>query len=191
VGLGNPGAAYTAHRHNLGFRVVATVAARARVVLDQSLCGALTGALGETLLVLPQTFMNRCGYAVRCLVERSGVSSRDILVVYDDVALPLGRMRARPGGGAGGHRGMESVLENLQTGEVPRLRLGVAPATGIRPGDDLAPFVLAPFEESEQGAVAELVERGADAIELWLREGIEAVMNRCNAEAVADPDRLA
>jgi len=187
VGLGNPGAAYADHRHNLGFRVVERVAERAHVRLQDEVCAARSGAFGSTVLALPQTFMNRSGFAVRCLAERAGVVAGDVLVVYDDVALPLGRMRARPGGSAGGHRGMESVLENLRTGEVPRLRLGIAPEGGFEPGSDLAPWVLSPFSEAELPRVAELVERAADAVETWLREGIVAVMNRCNAGTVAAP----
>lgn len=180
MGLGNPGGAYADSRHNLGFRVVERFAARAGVRLDGEACGARCGSAGALELALPQTFMNRSGFAVRCLAERRGLASGDVLIVYDDVALPLGRLRARPGGGAGGHRGMESVLENLRTGEVPRLRLGIAPEGGFAPGADLAPFVLAPFAVDELPRVAELVARAVDAVELWLGEGMGAVMNRFN-----------
>jgi PTH1 family peptidyl-tRNA hydrolase len=133
------------------------------------------------VLARPETFMNRSGWAVRCLVDRHGVAAGGLLVVYDDVALPLGRVRIRPGGSAGGHRGLESILESLQSDEVPRLRLGVAPADGALPEGDLADYVLGRFEASELAAAEELVERAGLAARLWLTDGIEAAMNRFNA----------
>ena len=133
------------------------------------------------VLARPQTYMNRSGWSVRCLVDLHGVAPGDLLIVYDDIALPLGRLRARARGSAGGHRGMESILESLRTEEVPRLRLGVAPAEGEAPGGDLADFVLSPFSAEESAAAEELVGRAADAVVLWLAEGVEPAMNRYNA----------
>lgn len=180
VGLGNPGEAYAATRHNLGFRVVERYAARRGVRLDSEECAALVGDAPDAVLALARTYMNRSGFAVRCLVERLGARTQDVLIVHDDVALPLGRLRIRARGGAGGHRGMESVIENLQSDEVPRLRLGIAPEEGFEPGADLAPFVLAGFSAGERERVEELVERAADAVAAWLVEGVEAAMNRFN-----------
>lgn len=137
---------------------------------------------GGLIVALPQTFMNRSGYAARCLAERHGVEASGVLVVYDDVALPLGRLRLRARGSAGGHLGMESVIENLQSAEVARLRLGVAPAAGFPAGTDLAEWVLAPFGTAETAAVEALVERAADAADCWLDEGAEIAMNRFNRE---------
>lgn len=125
--------------------------------------------------------MNRSGWSLRCLSERHELEPTSILVIYDEVALPLGRLRARARGSAGGHRGMESVLENLRTEEVPRLRLGIGAEEGSEPPPDLAEFVLAPFGAAEGAAIEALVARAADAAEAWLAEGIEAVMNRFNA----------
>jgi len=127
--------------------------------------------------------MNRSGWALRCLAERYGLEPSAVLVVYDDVALPLGKLRARAGGGPGGHRGMESVIENLRTEDVPRLRLGIGPeqaGADATPGD-LSEFVLAPFREEEAERVDELVARAAEAAALWTEVGIEGVMNRFNA----------
>ena len=180
VGLGNPGEAYAETRHNLGFRVVERCASRLGVSLDAEECAARVGDAVPAVLALTQTYMNRSGYAVRCLAERVAAQPRDILVVYDDVSLPLGRLRLRARGGAGGHRGMESVIESLRSEEVPRLRLGIAPEEGFEPGADLAPFVLAPFTAAERERAGELVERGAEAVSAWLAEGIEAAMNRFN-----------
>jgi PTH1 family peptidyl-tRNA hydrolase len=159
-------------------------------------CNALVGALSPVaamvpatdgaapapvLLALPQTYMNRSGYAARCLAERHGFEPEDILVVYDEIYLPLGRLRLRRSGSPGGHRGMESVVENLRSDEVPRLRLGVAREDGAPPGgDDLADFVLSPFAPDERPAVDDMVAKAADACLAWLDQGIEAAMNAFN-----------
>lgn len=182
VGLGNPGERYRETRHNLGFRVVEVLARRLGVALTAVECNALVGRGGDgPLLALPQTYMNRSGYALRCLAERHGFGPERVLVVYDDVNLPLGRLRLRPGGSPGGHRGMESVVENLRTDTVPRLRLGCAGEAGTPTGEELVDFVLSPFRPDEEAAVEEMVGRAADACETWLAEGIDAAMNRFNA----------
>lgn len=180
VGLGNPGERYGETRHNLGFRVVRELARRRAVPLERLECNALVGRGADLLLVLPQTYMNRSGHALRCLRERHGLAPESTLVVYDEVQLPLGRLRLRPGGSPGGHRGMESVVENLRTDRVPRLRLGCAGEDGAPEGDALVDYVLSPFEEDELPPVEEMVRRAADACEVWLEEGLEAAMNRFN-----------
>jgi len=181
VGLGNPGERYLDTRHNLGFRVVEALAERLGVALDGTECNSVTGRRGDDLLLaLPQTYMNRSGYALRCLVERHGLEPGDVLVVYDEVALPLGRLRLRPGGSPGGHRGMESVVENLRTDRVPRLRLGCGGEDGPPPAEELVEYVLSPFRPEEREAANEMVERAADACRAWLAEGIEAAMSRYN-----------
>ena len=180
VGLGNPGREYRDTRHNLGFRVVARLAERWRVSLGHLECRALVGESTGIVLVAPQTYMNRSGYSVRCLVEGHDVNSTDILVVYDDVNLPLGRLRMRASGGPGGHRGMESIVQNLQTEDIPRLRLGIALDESEMPDEDLVDFVLTTFAEDEEVTVREMVDKAADACESWLREGCEATMNRFN-----------
>ena len=186
LGLGNPGERYAATRHNLGFRVVDELARRHGVAVDAFECDALVGEASggpvasegrPWLLAKPQTFMNRSGFAARCLVERRGLSPADLLVVYDEAALPLGRLRVRPGGGPAGHRGIESVIAELRTDEVARVRLGIAPEA---PPDDLVEFVLAPFAAGEEEAAAAMVVRAADACEVWLAEGVAAAMERFN-----------
>lgn len=176
VGLGNPGQQYETSRHNLGFRVVDELARRRKVRLDREVCGALIGADEVVQLVKPLTYMNRSGYAVRCLVERSGEEAADLLIVYDEVNLDLGRLRMRPGGDPAGHRGMESIVENLRTTAVPRLRLGVGDeATG-----ELADYVLSPFTTEEEVVVERMVDRAADAAECWLTQDVETAMNEFN-----------
>jgi peptidyl-tRNA hydrolase, PTH1 family len=191
LGLGNPGEEYRATRHNVGFRVVEELARRWRVPLDRLDCNSLTGrrVAGEAaldgdqgvLLAQPQTYMNRSGYAARCFAERYALEPAAVLVVYDEVNLPLGKLRLRRSGSPAGHRGLESVIENLRTAEVPRLRLGVAPEGG-RPvgGEDLVGLVLSPFAADELAPVEEMVRRAADACEAWLEEGVEAAMGRFN-----------
>lgn len=180
VGLGNPGPKYADTRHNLGSRVVGRLARKWGIELARLECKALVGEVTGGLLAAPQTFMNRSGYAVRCLVERRKLLADHLLIVYDDVNLPLGRIRLRPAGGPGGHRGMESIVQNLRTDEVPRLRLGVAPVGGEVDGEDLVEFVLEDFDPSEEETVEELIGRAVAACESWWNEGNEATMNRFN-----------
>jgi PTH1 family peptidyl-tRNA hydrolase len=184
LGLGNPGDEYRATRHNLGFRVVEELARRWRAPLDRMECNArvapaAAGAL-DVLLVQPQTYMNRSGFAARCLVELHGVAPDAVLVVYDEVNLPFGRLRLRRSGSPAGHRGIESILENLRTDQVPRLRLGIAADGGPVAAEALVGFVLSPFSAAEEEALAPVVERAADACETWVREGIDAAMGRFN-----------
>lgn len=178
LGLGNPGERYRDTRHNVGFLVVEELARRWGVRLDRRECNAIVGG-EEILLAQPQTYMNRSGWAARCLLESHGLDPAGVLVVYDEVALPLGRLRLRKSGSPGGHRGLESVIENLRTDQVPRLRLGIAPEEAPR-GEDLVEFVLAPFPPDQREAVEAMVARAADACEVWLREGAEAAMSRFN-----------
>lgn len=183
LGLGNPGARYAATRHNVGFRVVERLAGRRGIGLDHDECNSRVGHDGELELAAPQTFMNRSGYAARCLLERRELAPEDLLVVYDEVHLPLGSLRLRPRGSPAGHRGIESVLENLGTDEVPRLRLGVAGPEGPPAGDRMVDFVLEPFDDHELEAVEEMIERAAAACEVWAQEGTEAAMQRFNRKS--------
>jgi PTH1 family peptidyl-tRNA hydrolase len=180
VGLGNPGAEYRDTRHNVGFRVVEEVARRAGVRLGRNECNSLVGAAGDLLLALPQTFMNRSGYAVRCLVERHELQPPSVLVVLDEIALPLGRLRLRASGSPGGHRGLESILESLQSDAVPRLRLGVREDDDPVAGEALVDYVLGPFSPAARERAEEMIARGADACECWLAEGIDRAMTLYN-----------
>ncbi len=193
LGLGNPGLEYRETRHNLGFMVVEELARRDNVELISGPCSTFFASTASFDLAQPQVYMNRSGLSLRCLVERSAYPVDQVLVVYDDVSLPLGTLRLRGRGGPGGHRGMESVIENLRTSDVARLRLGIAPEEGARDegsggfrgggrdsGTDLAEFVLQPFEEDEWTAVAALVQKAADASQSWRSEGVQVAMNRWN-----------
>lgn len=179
LGLGNPGERYESTRHNLGFVVIQELARRRNLALRSTACSSLLACSWDVDLAMPQTYMNRSGWAARCLVERHGYRPENLLVVYDEVALPLGRLRLRPKGSPGGHRGMESILENLRTSEVPRLRLGIGPEAEGEYGE-LAEYVLSPFTREQLEVVEELIERAADACECWLEHGVQEAMNRYN-----------
>src|SRR6185436_6797784 len=178
---------YRDTRHNVGFRVVEEVARRAGVRLCGGECNSLVGTASNVLLALPQTFMNRSGYAVRCLVERHELAPTSVLVVLDEVALPLGRLRVRGSGSPGGHRGLESILESLQSDTVPRLRLGVREEGDAVTGEDLADYVLAPFSLAAGEKVDEMIVRAADACESWLADGLDRAMARFNGGGAVVP----
>ncbi|MEM1178897.1 MAG: aminoacyl-tRNA hydrolase [Acidobacteriota bacterium] len=188
LGLGNPGEQYVATRHNVGFRVLEALAARSGVAFADEQCRSLTATVlpsdaGERfVLAKPQTFMNRSGYAARCLLERLDAPSTDLLVIYDEVHLPLGTLRLRTKGSPAGHRGLESILENLGTDEVPRLRLGVGPREGEPPAA-LADYVLGTFGAGEVNDVESMIARAADACEMWLGTGADSAMQRFNGPA--------
>jgi PTH1 family peptidyl-tRNA hydrolase len=183
IGLGNPGVSYARTRHNLGFRVVDRVAEilGARFRRDEAtpdvLTTAISGAGGHVAwLAKSRTFMNHSGRAASALCRRHDVDAGELLVVFDDADLALGRLRVRRGGGSGGHNGLRSITQALATADFARLKLGVRGAG--RPAVDLADYVLAPFDEDELELVEGLVARGADAVVLALNEGLESAMNR-------------
>ena len=186
VGLGNPGREYRDTRHNVGFLVVDEMARRYGLVLvpapaqvPGSLVAKRYGA-PPLLLAKALTFMNRSGEAVAALARYYGISPGELLVVVDDVSLPLGRLRGRARGSAGGHNGLKSVIERLGTSEFPRLRLGVGRGD---PRRDLADHVLSKFEPGEVPVLEECIARAADAAEMFAVEGIEKVMNTYNPDA--------
>ena len=188
VGLGNPGDGYALTRHNVGYQVASRLAKRAR--LDFSIKAAdariAEGTLGgmRVAIARPQTFMNDSGRAVGKLLDRYRVGPADLVVVYDDVDLPLGRVRVRRSGGPGTHNGMRSIVAEAGEG-FPRVRCGVSPAdptAEIR--GDLAEFVLQPFDADERAVAEAMISRAAEAIEVLLRDGLPAAMERFNA---ADP----
>jgi len=181
LGLNNPGRRYAATRHNIGGRVVARLAEieGLRMLPGRGpFAGArMKGDFGEALLALPSTFMNRSGRAGLDLVERTGLDPGKMLVVLDDLDLPLGRMRFRARGGSGGHRGLESLIYAWGREDFPRLRLGI----GRPDGGEIPDFVLAPFEEEELDRVGGMVEAAADAVRFFLQSGLERAASRFNS----------
>jgi peptidyl-tRNA hydrolase, PTH1 family len=190
VGLGNPGPRYRGTRHNLGFEVIDELARRAGIRYESAPADALIarwrdtgaspgqrlGGAGDLLLVKPLTFMNLSGQAVGELTRYFKIEIPDLLIVVDEVQLPLGKLRARARGSAGGHNGLKSVIAHLGE-EFARLRVGVGRGDEQR---GLADHVLARFDKSEAAEVERMTMRAADAAEMFVTSGIEAVMNGFN-----------
>jgi PTH1 family peptidyl-tRNA hydrolase len=181
VGLGNPGPDYRQNRHNVGFMVVETLAAALGIHIQRVELRALVGKglLEEERVILakPQTFMNSSGQSVAPLARFYKIPLEQILVVHDDLDLPLGSLRLRPQGGTGGQKGMESIVSKLGTRDFPRLRVGI----GRPPGRmDPADYVLHNFDPSQQDYLPEVLGRAVDAIRMFVLEGVEPAMNVYN-----------
>ena len=188
AGLGNPGSKYRGTRHNIGYAVVDELARRRAVSFEASPVDALVakarhseaagfGGTADLLLAKPLTFMNTSGEAVGALMRYFKIAIGNLLIVVDEVQLPLGRLRTRPRGSAGGHNGLKSIVAHLGE-EFPRLRVGVGRGEARR---DLADHVLARFDADELADVERVIARAADAAETFVTDGIKMAMNRFNA----------
>ena len=180
VGLGNPGAKYRGTRHNIGFAVLDELAARRQVSFESAPVDALIAKVrgaDEVLLAKPLTFMNASGEAVGALLRYYKIEIADLLVVVDDVQLPLGKLRARVRGSAGGHNGLKSIVAHVGDA-FSRLRIGVGRGD---PRRDLADHVLTRFDADEAAEVERVTSRAADAAEMFVTSGIGAVMNGFNS----------
>lgn len=184
AGLGNPGNKYENTRHNVGFSTIDLLSSKHGIKVNKLKHKALTGEgtiAGErVLLVKPQTFMNLSGESIREIAEWYKLPMDNIIIVYDDVDLPVGTVRIRPKGSSGTHNGMKSVIYQLQSDEFPRIRIGVGKAPE---GWDLADYVLSRFNADETGAIRESIERAADAAAAIVSSGVSAAMNQYNGEA--------
>jgi len=180
VGLGNPGRRYQGTRHNVGARIVETLAGRHRVPLREegwARVATVTLDRRRVLLAVPETYVNVSGTAVADLRRRHRLRLEHLLVVYDDLDLPLGQIRLRAQGGHGGHNGMRSIIDAVGGTAFPRLRIGIGrPPQGVDPAD----YVLRRFAPEETGVLAEVVDRAADAAEVFVRRGIEPAMAAYN-----------
>jgi peptidyl-tRNA hydrolase len=177
AGLGNPGAEYAASRHNVGFAAVDAFAQRAGATFDrQTKWDSLVARANDVILVKPLTFMNRSGDALVAVANFYKIPASEILVVLDDFALPLGRLRIREGGGPGGHNGLESVIVNFATEDIPRLRLGI----GAAPERGSVDHVLSGFFAEEKPRVGAMIERAAEAIKCSVDNGLISAMNTFN-----------
>ena len=177
AGLGNPGPDYAGTRHNVGFAALDFFAQRAKVVFErQSKWDAAIAKAGDAILMKPLTFMNRSGSALAAVADFYKIGLAEILVVVDDFALPLGRLRIRESGGPGGHNGLESVIASFGSEEIPRLRLGI----GEAPESASVDYVLSPFFEEEKPKVKAMIERAAEAIKCAVDNGITSAMNKFN-----------
>jgi peptidyl-tRNA hydrolase, PTH1 family len=181
VGLGNPGRKYGRTRHNLGFMVVDRIAAKNGVAIKRKVGDTLVGewlsAEESVLLAKPQTYMNRSGDAVKTLLEEFFTSANDLIVVYDDLDLPFGRIRIRPQGSAGGHRGVLSIMEALSGEPFYRVRVGIGrPPEGIEPTD----YVLEAFNAQEVTELDDLIVRASEAVISLIRDGAQRAMEHFN-----------
>jgi PTH1 family peptidyl-tRNA hydrolase len=179
AGLGNPGRRYRHTRHNIGWMVLDAIADERESGREQSACGGLMLRCGELALFRPLGYMNRSGGPVAQLMRYYKVALEDTLVVVDDIHLPFGRLRLRPKGSAGGHRGIESVIQALGTDTFARLKLGVGPCPA---GAEWRDFVLGKLKRAERAQAGELALNGARAALCWAEEGLDTAMNRFNAE---------
>jgi PTH1 family peptidyl-tRNA hydrolase len=181
VGLGNPGKKYQSTRHNLGFFVIDRIAAGRPITVRKRICEALTGEWAEDgeriLLAKPQTYMNRSGACVKELLREFHGSPNDLVVIYDDLDLPFGRIRIRTKGSAGGHRGVISIAESLAGAPFPRVRVGIGrPPEGV----DAVDYVLEPFDVDQRDTLDVVVGKASEAVLALLREGVEAAMREFN-----------
>ena len=182
VGLGNPGKAYQGSRHNLGSLTIQTLCKKHKVSLKKdsrtlSLCGKAALEGQKVVLAIPLIFMNLSGGAVKALLKKNKIGLKDLLVICDDLDLPLGRMKIRPEGSSGGHRGLNSIATNLHRQDFARLRLGIG-----RPHPDFeaADYVLSRFNRAEQKQLKAVVEKACDCCETWAAQGLEKSMNIFN-----------
>jgi PTH1 family peptidyl-tRNA hydrolase len=188
VGLGNPGIEYQFTPHNIGFLAVDRIAENCGIQVDNRHCKALTGRarIGneEILLAKPETYMNLSGMSVLELSRKYEIDpAKDLVVIYDELDLPLGMIRVRARGSSAGHNGMQSIINAMQTEEIARIRIGVAPDD---PGKGGARYILAPFRKSQLPAVDEALDLTAQAVNVILSDGIATAMNRFNRKNKPD-----
>jgi peptidyl-tRNA hydrolase, PTH1 family len=191
IGLGNPGLEYQWTPHNAGFLAIDRLAERSGAVVSNRRCRALTAttriAGREVVLAKPETFMNLSGLSVRALVEEFGAAQQRLLVLYDELALPLRTLRVRAGGSSGGHNGARSINGSLGTEEWARIRIGVGPdglETASRRGKD---YLLTPMRKKELAVLDEVLDRVAEAVETVIVSGVAAAMNKWNGTSGNGP----
>lgn len=182
VGLGNPGRAYENTRHNVGFKAVDLLAEGHQIKLNKIKHKALVGegfiSGQKVLLVKPQTYMNLSGQSVREVLEYYKIDPENLLVLYDDIDIPSGRIRIRKKGSAGTHNGMRSIIYDIRTDQFPRIRIGIGRETPM----DLKDFVLSGFSGDEKSAVEDAIRRAADGVVCYLEKGIERAMGEYNVK---------
>lgn len=181
VGLGNPGRKYRSSRHNIGFLVVDHIAGQNEVNITARRCDALVGEWSRSgekiILAKPQLYMNRSGASVKALLRDFRGDAADMVVIYDDLDLPFGRIRIRPRGSAGGHRGVASIIESLAGASFDRVRVGIGrPAAGVDPAD----YVLESFSTDETAELDGVIARASEAVICLLNDGAQTAMARFN-----------
>jgi PTH1 family peptidyl-tRNA hydrolase len=189
VGLGNPGQEYSSNRHNIGFLCINHFARLHHITLDKKQAKARTGtgmvAGTEVLLAKPQTYMNLSGVSVSQLMQKYKLTPDDLIVVHDDLDLPLGRIRIRKGSSAGGHNGIKSIIAHLGTQDFTRIRIGISrpePNGCEARLETIVEYVLGDFTEEDKPVIEETIQRVSDALITLITQGLEAAMNKFNAD---------
>jgi PTH1 family peptidyl-tRNA hydrolase len=188
IGLGNPGDTYRDTRHNVGFMVLDELARRMNLTFQmEKRWDTLLARHGNTWLIKPQTFMNASGEAASAVARFHKLAPQTALAIVDDVDLPLGSLRLRPAGSAGGHNGLRSLIAHFSTDAFPRLKLGIAAQAGRPAGEKLSNHVLGKFREDERPALSDMIQRAADAVMHALHSGLDAAMNTFNRKQTTKP----
>jgi PTH1 family peptidyl-tRNA hydrolase len=189
IGLGNPGKKYAHNRHNIGFRCLNRLARLHSIQVKKHHCQSQTGsgkiAGFEVLLAKPKTFVNLSGAAVGSLMRKHKIPVNDLIVIYDDLDLPLGKLRLRPGGSAGGHKGINSIISALGSEDFPRIKVGIGrptteDGTAITDEEVIVNYVLSDFTPREEAAIKPAIATVAEAVHCILTEGVVAAMNKFN-----------
>jgi len=181
VGLGNPGKRYSGTRHNVGFTFIKKTAKKWKVKLRKKIFFSKAGEVKRNeekiLLALPQTYMNKSGLTVKKIMEGRDIKPEHLVVVYDDLDIPLGEIRIRKRGGPGTHKGMSSIVEEIRTEEFPRIRVGLGPLPG---GENAVNYVLSSFDKAEESRLEEGLRKAREALEMILSGEVERAMNTYN-----------
>jgi len=181
VGLGNPGKRYSGTRHNVGFTFIKKTAKEWKVKLRKKIFFSKAGEVKrkeeKILLALPQTYMNKSGLTVKKIMEGRDIKPEHLVVVYDDLDIPLGEIRIRKRGGPGTHKGMSSIVEEIRTEEFPRIRVGLGPLPG---GENAVNYVLSSFDKAEESRLKEGLRKAREALEMILSGEVERAMNTYN-----------
>jgi PTH1 family peptidyl-tRNA hydrolase len=181
VGLGNPGKRYSGTRHNVGFTFIKKTAKEWKVKLRKKIFFSKAGEVKRNeekiLLALPQTYMNKSGLTVKKIMEGRDIKPEHLVVVYDDLDIPLGEIRIRKRGGPGTHKGMNSIVEEIRTEEFPRIRVGLGPLPG---GENAVNYVLSSFDKAEESRLEEGLRKAREALEMILSGEVERAMNTYN-----------
>jgi len=189
VGLGNPGKIYARNRHNIGFRTIDYLAKLHSIGTSRRQCHSQVGTDKidgiKVMLVKPATFVNQSGAAVGCLIRTHNIAPSDLIVIHDDLDLPLGKIRIRPSGSAGGHKGMSSIISSLSSDDFPRIKVGIGrpvtvDGTAISDEDKIVDYVLSDFTPKEDDIIKAAIAQVAKAVKTILTEGVTAAMNQFN-----------
>lgn len=181
TGLGNPQEQYQLTKHNIGYQVIERIAQHNQIIIGRKKCNSILGegiiGTKKVILAKPLTYMNLSGKAVRSVVNWGKINLKDLIVICDDVNLGFGTIRIRSKGSDGGHKGLRSIIDFLNSQDFPRLRIGVGSSRKIK---DMTSYVLRPFSKRHTKIINESVDTAAEAAEVWVRDGIVAAMNRFN-----------